>query len=215
MSNSNYIAQKTAELLLDIGAITLKPNQPFEFTSGIKSPIYIDNRLTISFPKTRRKIVGFYIQKLKSKIGLDQIELLSGTSTAAIPWAAFVSQQLDLPMIYVRGKKKGHGKENQIEGQIKPGQKTVIIEDHISTGGSLLENLSAVRQKKGEVDYALAITTFLFKEATRKFKENKIKVITLTDYKTIINTAVNKGLINQANKKTVLEWNKNPHSWGF
>jgi orotate phosphoribosyltransferase len=213
MTNFTKIAQTTAELLLDINAISLQPQEPFEFTSGLKSPIYIDNRLTISFPQVRDQIVEFYCQILRTKIGLDQVELLSGTSTAAIPWAAFVSQHLDLPMVYVRGKKKSHGKENQIEGQVKPNQKTVVIEDHISTGGSLIKNATAVRNKQAEVEYAVGITTYLFEEATQKFKHHQIKVITMTNYQTIIDTAEKKGLINSEEKDLILDWNQDPHQW--
>lgn len=208
------IAYKTAKLLLDINAISLRPHQPFEFTSGIKSPIYIDNRLIISYPEVRNKIVGYYIQLIKEKISIDKVQLLSGTSTAAIPWAAFTAQKMNLPMIYVRSKKKKHGKETQIEGKINAGQKTIVIEDHISTGGSLIENAETVRRNKGIVNYALAITTYLFHEAKEKFKQKKIKVIYMTDFETIINVAVEKGFLKEKDKKMVLSWNKNPRKWG-
>ncbi len=214
MITNKKIARHTAELLLDINAISVQPDKPFTFTSGVKSPIYIDNRYTISFPKVREQIVDYYVQVLKQEIGLKNIDLLSGTSTAAIPWAAFIAQKMKLPMVYVRGKKKGHGKQRQIEGKIEPGQKTVVVEDHISTGGSLIENATAVRQEKAEVKYAIAATTFLFKEATKKFKKEKIQVITLTDFKTIIDIAVERGLVKKEDKATVLEWNKNPRAWG-
>jgi orotate phosphoribosyltransferase len=213
MADFTQIAQTTAELLLDINAISLQPQKPFEFSSGLKSPIYIDNRLAISFPQVREQVVEFYCQILRKKIGREQVELLSGTSTAAIPWAAFIAQQLDLPMVYVRGKKKGHGKQNQIEGQVKPKQKTVVIEDHISTGGSLIENATAVRDKQAQVDYAVGITTYLFAKASQKFKQHQIKVITLTDYQTIINTAEEKGVLNAREKGLILDWNQNPHHW--
>ncbi len=211
---NNHIAQKTAELLLEIEAITLRPHQPFEFSSKIKSPIYIDNRLIISFPKVRKQIVNFYIQIIQEKIGKENVELLSGTSTAAIPWAAFIAQKMNLPMIYVRGKKKQHGKENQLEGRIKAGQKTVVIEDHISSGDSLIENVSAVRKKQGEVNFALGITTYKFKEAETKFKNNHIKVLTLTDFETIINTAISKKFIAKTDKNLVMQWSNNPRKWG-
>lgn len=211
---NNAIAQKTAELLLESEAITLGPHQPFGFTSKIKSPIYIDNRLIISFPEVREQIVDFYIQVIQEKTTKNKIELLSGTSTAAIPWAAFIAQKLNLPMIYVRGKKKQHGKQNQIEGQIKPGQKTIVIEDHISTGGSLIENAAAVRKNQGKVVFALATTTFSFQEAAAKFKAKKIKVLTLTDFKTIVDTAISKGFLAKTDKKLIMEWNANPREWG-
>ncbi|MFC1711223.1 orotate phosphoribosyltransferase [Patescibacteria group bacterium] len=208
------IAQTTAKMLLEIKAISIRPKNPFVFTSGILSPIYIDNRIVMSRPKTRKKIISFYLNILKNKIGLSNIDLLSGTATAAIPHAAFISQKLNLPMIYVRGKKKGHGKENQVEGLIKKGQKVVVIEDHISTGGSLIGNLRAVRKAGGKVKYAVSTTTFLFKKADNAFKKEKIKVFTLTNFKEIIEIAVKNDIIKASDREMVLEWNQNPKKWG-
>lgn len=208
------IANKTAELLLDIKAIEIKPKKPFKFTSGILSPIYIDNRIIISYPKVRDKIINYYIWVIKNKIGFKNVELLSGTATAAIPHASFIAQKLNLPMVYVRDAKKGHGKQNQIEGIVKKGQKVVIIEDHISTAGSLISNIRAVRRAKGKVRYGVATTTYLMKKAFDSFKNEKIKVFTLTDFNEIINTAISKKLINKNDKDLVLDWAKDPKNWG-
>jgi len=208
------IAEKTTNLLLSIQAISIRPYKPFRYTSGILSPIYIDNRLIISCPKVRKRIISFYIEIIRERIGLEKVELLSGTATAAIPHAAFISQKLNLPMVYVRDTKKGHGKKNQIEGVIKKGQKALIIEDHISTGGSLVGNAKAVRSAGGKVKYAIGTTTYLMAKAEENFKKEKIKVLTLTDFKKIIDVAVKKKLIKKEDRNLVLAWAKDPKNWG-
>lgn len=213
MKNEN-ITRKTAEMLLKIKAISIRPHNPFKFTSGILSPIYIDNRLVISYPKIRDKIIDFYIKVIKEKIGLNNVNLLSGTAMAAIPHAAFIAQKLNLPMIYVRDVKKGHGKENQIEGVIKKGQRVLVIEDHISTGGSLIGNVRAVRDAEGKVKYAVATTTYLTKKAKQNFQKTKVKVFTLTNYKDIIKVAVQQGYLKEKDRIAVLSWGENPESWG-
>lgn len=212
MSKDN--SKKAAKLLLDINAISIKPQNPFKFTSGILSPIYIDNRLVMSFPKVRKKIINFYIETIKEKIGLKNIDLLSGTATAAIPHAAFLSQKLDLPMIYVRDTKKGHGKENQIEGRIKKGQKVLVIEEHVSTGGSLIGNVKAVRDAGGRVKYAVITTTFLMDTAEKSFKKNKVKVFAITDFEVIIDTAIENNFMKESDREIVRSWAKNPKIWG-
>ena len=151
---------------------------------------------------------------MKEKIGLDRIDLLSGTATAAVPHAAFIAQRLNLPMVYVRGSKKRHGKENKIEGIVKKGQRVVIIEDLISTGKSLIGNLKAIRKAGGKVKYAITTTTYLMKKAETNFKKNKIKVFTLTDFKKTIDVAVKKKYINQKDRDLVLQWGRNPKNWG-
>jgi len=208
------IKQETADILLKINAITIRPRKPFKYNSGILSPIYIDNRLIISCPEVRKKIINFYIKVIQKKIGLDKIDLLSGTSTAAIPHAAFLAQKLDLPMVYVRGSKKEHGKENQIEGKLKKGQRVLVIEDHISTGGSLIENAEAIKKAGGKVENAVAITTYLMKTAKQKFKKCKIEVDTLTDFKIIVERAIINGYIKEEDKKSVLDWAQDPKNWG-
>ena len=208
------IRQKTAELLLGIKAISIRPHKPFKYTSGILSPIYIDNRIVMSFPKVRGKIIDFYIKIIDEKIGLDKVDLLSGTATAAIPQTAFIGQKLNLPMVYVRDTRKGHGRENQIEGRVKKGQKIVIIEDHISTGGSLVGNAKAIRAAGGKVKYAIATTTFLMKKAETGFKKGKIKVFCLTDFKKIIDVAIKKKYLKEEDKELVLKWAEDSKNWG-
>ncbi len=203
-----------AKNLLDIKAISLRPHKPFKFTSGILSPIYIDNRITISYPDLRDKIIAQYIKIIKNDIGLDNIDVVSGTATAAIPHAAFIAQKLNLPMVYVREKKKGHGKENQIEGVVKKGQKVLVIEDHISTGGSLIGNTKAIRNAGGKVSYAIANTNFLMIKAAQNFKKLDIKVFSITDFETIVTTAVKTGYLKDKDKELVLSWASNPEKWG-
>jgi len=208
------IARKTANLLFDINAISISLKKPFRFTTGILSPIYIDNRMTISYPKVRKQINYFYIKIIMEKIGLDNIDVISGTATAAIPYAAFIAQELNLPMIYVRKDKKGYGKQNKIEGIMKKGEKVLVIEDHISTGSNLMGNVKAVRQRGGKVQYAVGTTTYLMKIADKIFKKEKIKLFTFTDLNWIINVAIEKKLIKPAERKIILEWAKNPKKWG-
>jgi len=207
-------AKETAKFLLDINAISIKPRNPFKFTSGILSPIYIDNRLVMSFPRVRKKIIEFYVKIIREKIGLKNIDLLSGTATAAIPHTAFLSQKLNLPMIYVRDTKKGHGKENQIEGKVRKGQKVLVIEEHVSTGGSLIGNVKAVRDAGGRVKYAIVTTTFLMEAAKKNFEKEKVKVFTITDFEVIIDTAIKYDFMKEKDRKLVREWAKNPKSWG-
>jgi orotate phosphoribosyltransferase len=210
---NHKIALRTAKLLLDIKSISLNINKPFKFTSGIYSPIYIDNRIIISYPIIRKKIIDFYIQVIKNKVKLNNIDILSGTATAAIPQTAFIAQRLRLPMVYVRSTKKGHGKQNQIEGIIQNNQKVLLIEDHISTGGSLINNYKAIKSAGGVVDYAVATTTYLMAVAKTNLKKLNLKVICLTDLNYILKVAVRDKLIKKKDKYIIFDWAKNPKQW--
>jgi orotate phosphoribosyltransferase len=207
------IPKEIAKSLLDIKAITLRPQKPFKYTSGLLGPVYTDNRIIISYPKVRSQIIDAYIEVIKKEIGLKNVDLLSGTATAAIPHAAFISQKMNLPMVYVRGSKKGHGKENQIEGVVEDGQKTVVIEDHISTSGSLVGNVRAIRRAKGTVNYAIATTTYQFPIADKSFKEVDIKVLTLTTFPIILDVALGMKYINAKDKHLVEDWLDDPKGW--
>lgn len=207
------IAEETAKLLLKIKAVSLSLEKPFVFTSGILSPIYTDNRLIISYPEIRKKIVDFYIKIIKERIGLKNINLISGTASAAIPFAAFISQKLNLPMVYVRSDKKKHGKGKLVEGKIEKGQKVLIVEDLVSTGGSLIHNLKAVRKLGGIVNYGICIVTYMMKKAESNFKKNRIKVFSLTNFNQIVSVAEKTGYIKKSEKDLVLSWAKNPRKW--
>jgi len=208
----NSTKEKVAKILLGINAITLNPQKPYKYTSGILSPIYTDCRLLISFPKYRKIVINSYTNAIK-KSGVE-FDVVAGTSTAGIPYAAWIANIFDLPMIYVRGRSKEHGKRNQIEGLIKRGQKAIVIEDLISTGGSSIETVNAIRKAKASVFYIFSIVTYWMKKAEDSFKKNNIKLISLTDFKTVVRVAEKNNYINKENKQMILEWANDPSSWG-
>ncbi|MNJ57650.1 Orotate phosphoribosyltransferase [compost metagenome] len=210
MVNTNQIALEVADKLLDIEAVALRPHQPFTWTSGIKSPIYCDNRLTMSYPEIRDLIAESFAAIIRSVY--PQAEVIAGTATAGIPHAAFVSQKLGLPMIYVRDKAKGHGKENLIEGMIKPGQKVIVIEDLISTGGSSIKAAQAVREAGAEPLAVLAIFNYQLGKAAQAFAEAGIPLQTLSNYTVLIDVAVQRGDIRPEDLDLLKSWRKNPAS---
>lgn len=208
----NNLAQKVAEILLSIKAVTLSPQKPYRYASGILSPVYTDCRILISLPKERKKIRNLYIKKILSV--KKKFNIVAGTATAGIPHAAWIADALKLPMIYVRGKPKDHGKGNQIEGTINNRKEAMIIEDLISTGESSCETARVIRNSGGKADYIFAIITYGMEKSINNFKKNKVKLVYLTDFKTIINVAEKKGYIKEQDKKTILDWIKDPPSWG-
>jgi len=208
MNNS----EKTiAQNLLDIEAVFLSPNQPFTWASGIKSPIYCDNRITMSYPKVRKSIATELAKKIKEQFPDTQV--IAGTATAGIPHAAWVADILDLPMIYIRSKKKDHGKTNQIEGKIEKGQKVVVIEDLISTGASVLEACHAAENEGVDVLGVAAIFTYELQSGKDNFKKNNIPLITLTNYSTLINTALAENYIEENELQSLQAWTKDPDHW--
>ncbi|MCM3698461.1 orotate phosphoribosyltransferase [Paenibacillus macerans] len=212
MANSNEVAAQIAENLLEIGAVALRPHQPFTWTSGIKSPIYCDNRLTMSYPAIRDLIAESFAALIREVY--PEAEVIAGTATAGIPHAAFTAQKLGLPMAYIRDKAKGHGKENQIEGLIKPGQKVVVIEDLISTGGSSLKAALAVRESGAEPLAVLAIFSYQLDKAVNAFAEAGIPLKTLSNYSALIDVAVRRGDIKAEDLELLQSWRKDPASFG-
>lgn len=196
--------ERIAKYLLDIGAVELRPHDPFTWTSGIKSPIYCDNRLTLSYPEIRKEIARGMVQLIKEHF--PDVEVIAGTATAGIPHAAWVADLLNLPMNYVRSSAKGHGKQNQIEGVIKKGDKVVVIEDLISTGKSALQAAQALREQGAVVLGVVAIFTYNFEQAKRKFEEEKLAYVTLSDYLTLINLAQREGILTEADLAKLKEW---------
>ena len=184
-----------AKHLLDIEAVALRPNDYFTWTSGIKSPIYCDNRITMSYPKIRREIAAGMSKVIKEKF--PEVEVVAGTATAGIPHAAWVSEVLDLPMIYVRDSAKKHGKTNQIEGKLLEGQKVVIIEDLISTGLSSLKVAKALEEAGAEVLGVVAIFSYELKKAQDAFVADNVEYHTLTNYNFLIEEAVASNYIKQ------------------
>lgn len=206
------IEKQVAEQLLEIKAVFLKPNDPFTWASGIKSPIYCDNRLTLGFPKVRQFIAAALAEKIKEDFG--DVDVIAGTATAGIPHAAWVSDLLDLPMVYVRSKAKEHGKGNQIEGPISKGQKVVVIEDLISTGGSSLKAVEALEQAGAEVLGIAAIFTYGLEKGNKLLAESGTKLVTLTNYDELIEVALTKNYVSKEDMQTLKEWKQNPETWG-
>ncbi|MHC5297956.1 orotate phosphoribosyltransferase [Listeria welshimeri] len=206
------IEKQVAEKLLEIKAVFLKPNDPFTWASGIKSPIYCDNRLTLGFPKVRQFIAESLAEKIKETFG--EVDVVAGTATAGIPHAAWVSDLLDLPMVYVRSKAKEHGKGNQIEGLIAKGQKVVVIEDLISTGGSSLKAVEALEEAGAEMLGIAAIFTYGLDKGKKLLAESNTKLITLTNYDELIEVALNKDYVTAEDMATLKEWKKSPENWG-
>ena len=205
------IEQQVSQNLLAIKAVFLSPNEPFTWASGIKSPIYCDNRLTMSFPKVRRLIAKGLAEKIKKQF--PEVEVIAGTATAGIPHAAWVAEILDLPMVYIRSKAKDHGKGNQIEGQITPGQKMVVIEDLISTGGSVLEACQAAKREGADVLGVAAIFTYELPKGATNFNTAQLPLVTLTNYTTLIQTALEEGYISEDDLALLTAWKHDPENW--
>lgn len=205
------LAKKIAQDLLEIKAVSLSPNDPFTWASGLKSPIYCDNRITMSYPKVRHGIAEGLAQTIKASY--PDVEVIAGTATAGIPHAAWVAQILNLPMVYIRSKAKDHGKGNQIEGRISEGQKMVIIEDLISTGGSVLEAAEAAEREGAMVLGVAAIFTYELPKGLANFEKQQVELVTLTNYSTLIDVALSIDYINQKDIKLLQDWKKNPAEW--
>jgi orotate phosphoribosyltransferase len=205
-------AKKTAEYLLQIKAIKLQPSNPFTWASGWKSPIYCDNRKTLSFPEVRSFICDSFAEIVIKYY--QQAELIAGVATGAIAHGVLVAEKLGLPFVYVRSGAKEHGLGNQIEGYFEPGQKVVIIEDLISTGGSSLGALKALRDAQCDVLGMAAIFTYEFKKADDAFSAAKCELLTLSDYSTLIVAAVESGYINKQDVETLKQWRTDPGNWG-
>jgi orotate phosphoribosyltransferase len=209
MENS---AKKTAEYLLQIKAIKLHPSNPFTWASGWKSPIYCDNRKTLSFPEVRSYIRDSFASLVKELYpGADMI---AGVATGAIAHGALAADKLGLPFIYVRSGAKEHGLGNQIEGYYEQGQKVVVIEDLISTGGSSLNAVKALREAGCVVLGMVAIFTYEFKKASDGFAAEKCKLNTLSNYSVLVDTAVNTGYISKEEVETLKKWRVDPSIWG-
>lgn len=203
--------EKIAELLLETEAVFLRPDEPFVWASGIKSPVYCDNRLTLTAPQARNIIEQAMADTVKAEY--PEAEILMGTSTAGIAHAAIAAHILGLPMGYVRGSAKDHGRGNRIEGRLMPGQKTVVIEDLISTGGSVLDTVEALRQAGAEILGIVSIFTYQFEEAERRMSETGVKNISLCDLDALMQAAELKGYITAEQRKMVEAFRADPKDW--
>ena len=207
---NNYKSQ-TAELLLKLKAIKLNPSDPFIWTSGWKSPIYCDNRILLSDPKSRNIIANYFSEIIKNKY--NDVQVIAGVATGAIGIGILVAQKLNLPFIYVRPEAKKHGRKNQIEGKISENQKIVVIEDLISTGKSSLNAVKALRESNLEVMGMVAIFTYGFNKSIENFEKNKVDLYTLSDYNELIKKATAIKYVKERDSKTLKKWNENPENW--
>ncbi|MEK3901695.1 MULTISPECIES: orotate phosphoribosyltransferase [unclassified Paenibacillus] len=205
-------SEQVASHLLEIGAVALRPQEPFTWTSGIKSPIYCDNRLTMAFPAVRNYIAEAFAELIRTSY--PDAEVIAGTATAGIPHAAWVADKLGLPMAYIRDKAKGHGKQNQIEGLITPGQKVVVIEDLISTGGSSIKAAQAVQEAGGLPLAVLAIFSYELDRAVQAFAAAELPLQSLSNYSTLINVALAQGKIAESDVALLQSWRQDPAAFG-
>ena len=204
-------ALKVAEFLLQCKAIKLSPLKPFTWASGIKSPIYCDNRVTLSYPQIRTFLRQSYAESLVEHFGKPDV--IAGVATGGIAQGALVAQELGIPFIYVRSGAKAHGMGNQIEGYFEEGQKVVLIEDLISTGGSSLKAVDALREAKLDVKGLVAIFTYGFDIAHKNFADAECPYMTLTNYETMLEKALESNLISNQDLKSLQEWRKSPNEW--
>lgn len=192
--------------------MTLNPKEPFVWASGIKAPIYTDNRLTIAYPDFRQTIAHDLAELIKEKY--PEAEVIGGVATAGIPHATGVSNILNLPLNYVRPQKKDHGKKSQIEGRCQKGDKVVLIDDLISTGGSILKAVKAVEEEGGDVIGTVAIFSYDLPESTKNFADAHTKLFTLTDYPTMIQVAQKLDYVEESDMELLQQWYQDPESWG-
>ncbi|MFN3640987.1 MAG: orotate phosphoribosyltransferase [Flavobacterium sp.] len=208
---SKETAQKTAELLLQINAIKLNPKNPFTWASGWNSPIYCDNRITLSFPPIRNYIREEFGKQIEKQFGKPDV--IAGVATGAIGIGVLVAEYLGLPFVYVRPEPKKHGRQNQIEGFLQKGQNVVVVEDLISTGKSSLMAVDALKSEGAIVKGMIAIFTYGFEVASDNFKNANIDLVTLSNYENLLELAVSKKYITEMEQETLKEWSQNPSEW--
>ena len=204
-------AKKTAELLLQIKAIKLNPNEPFTWASGWKSPIYCDNRVTLSFPPVRVFLRSEMAKIVEQQFGKPDV--IAGVATGAIAIGVLVAEELGVPFVYVRPEPKKHGRKNQIEGHLESGQNVVVIEDLISTGKSSLQAVDALKEHGAVVKGMVAIFTYEFEVASQNFKESNIDLVTLSNYSHLLEQATDSNYITEADLETLGLWREKPSEW--
>lgn len=205
-------AKKTAELLLQINAIKLNPKNPFTWASGWKSPIYCDNRITLSFPPIRNYIREEFSKHIEKEFGKPDV--IAGVATGAIGIGMLVAEYMGLPFVYVRPEAKKHGRQNQVEGFLQKGQNVVVVEDLISTGNSSLMAVEALKAAGANVKGMVAIFTYGFDISVQNFKNANVELHTLGNYETLLDLAVTKKYITEEEQETLKDWSKSPSTWG-
>lgn len=209
---NNNTAQQTAELLLQINAIKLETKNHFTWASGWKSPIYCDNRVILSFPAVRNYIKEEFVKQIEAKFGRPDV--IAGVATGAIGIGILVAEAMGLPFVYVRPEAKKHGRQNQVEGFLQKGQTVIVVEDLISTGGSSLMAVEALRNEGANVKGMAAIFTYGFPISEEKIAAAKLDVYTLSNYENLIEKAVEKKYVSEEELETLKSWNSNPSEWG-
>ncbi len=204
--------QEVAKRLLQINTIKIQPSNPFTWASGWKAPIYCDNRKILSYPDTRTFIRDQFVKIIKEKY--PEAEVIAGVATGAIALGVLVAEQLDLPFIYIRSKPKDHGLENLVEGDLKAGQKVVIVEDLVSTGTSSLNAARAVKDQSGAVLGMVAVFTYNFPHAINNFNNEEIELTTLSNYQVLIETALSTGEVTGDQLLSLMKWREQPETWG-
>lgn len=204
-------ARELAQKLLQIESLVLNVQNPFTWSSGLKAPIYCDNRLTLGYPELRGDIQS-QLSAIPNKLS-QPVTAVAGVATAGIPHAALVAAALNLPMVYVRSSAKSHGKQNLIEGKLSPGHRILLIEDLVSTGGSSTKAISSLQEAGHSVEALAAIFTYNFERAEQAIQAYEIPLYTLTDYETLIEVAINEGYVERDALETLKAWRTNPDNW--
>lgn len=202
-------SEKVAASLLEIKAIKLSPSKPFTWASGLKSPIYCDNRLLLSYPKTRNLVVDAFADHISQY----KVDLIAGVATAGIAHGVLLAQKLDLPFVYVRSQAKGHGRQNQIEGELTTHENVLLVEDLISTGGSVIAAGEALRSADVNISAACAIFSYGFEKAADNFEKAQLPFSTITDYHTMLDVALKNKYISEAEQEMLAEWRLDPAKW--
>lgn len=205
------LREQIAADLLEIGAVTLQPGDPFTWASGLRAPIYCDNRLTLAYPSARARITAGF-QELAGR-GRYRPEAVAGVATAGIPQATLLADRLGLPLAYVRASAKGHGKENRIEGRIQPGARVLVIEDLISTGGSSADAVGALRAVGAEPVAVLAIFSYGFEQVAERFAAAGVRFATLTNFATLLRVAERIGALDAEAVESLRRWQRDPEAW--
>lgn len=207
---STTIESEVARLLLQINAIKLSPQNPFTWASGLRAPVYCDNRLIASYPAGRRIVVDGFVQKAAA---FQPFDVVAGIATGGIPYGAWLADRLDLPFIYVRSKAKEHGRQNLVEGELPAAARVLVIEDLVSTGGSSLAAVQGIRAAGGEVVGVLAIFTYALEQATEAFRNANCPIDTLTHYPALLEAALQANYIQAADVQTLQQWRDDPVQW--
>ena len=212
MIYNEEIARTTARSLLQIKAVKLSPHEPFTWTSGIKSPIYCDNRVTLSFHSIRTYIRQQFVNIIREEYGV--VEYIAGVATGGIAQGALVAQEFGIPMVYVRSEKKQHGMENKIEGRVESGKSVVVVEDLVSTGSSSLAAVHALSEAGFIVKGMVAIFSYNLEKAKKNFSDAKCSLITLSDYNSLVKEALESNYIGEEDMQSLIKWRENPETWG-